>query len=78
MIFYNPAISRFHWMDIACYSYFNVFDLKDYDPTKQLVSSKEATQFVEPPIVLDEIKQAIKKLINEVYHEDAKAPAENE
>ena len=65
-------------MDIACYSYFNVFDFKDYDPTKQLVSSKESTPIVEPPIVLDEIKQAIKKLIIEVYHEDVKAPAESE
>jgi len=34
MVFHNTTLDRFHWMDIACYSYFNVFDIKDYDPSK--------------------------------------------
>ena len=33
---------------------------------------------MEPPIVLDEIKQSIKKEIIEVFHEEAKAPIEGE
>ena len=31
-VFWNPVNSRFCWMDCACYSYLNFFDIKDYDP----------------------------------------------
>jgi hypothetical protein len=33
---------------------------------------------VEPPILLDEIKNSIRNKIIEVYHEEAKVPAEGE
>lgn len=70
VVFFNPVNKRFCWMDCACYSYLYVFDIKEYDPLLQIAAEKGAE--VEPPIVLDEVKQNIRKELIEAFHEEEK------
>ena len=75
-MFFNPVNKRFCWMDCACYSYLYVFDIKDYDPLLQF--AKEKSFDVEPPIVLDEVKDTIRKELIEAFPEELKDQPEGE
>ena len=62
-------------MDCACYSYNYFFEISGYDPKSQQVA--EAVQEVPLPIILDEIKKAIKDEVT-VYEEEKKEESKEE
>lgn len=73
-MFFNSAIKKFCYMDCDCYSFLRTFEIKDYDPSDQIedLESSSGSGTVPPPIVLDEIKNSIKKALVEAYPEEQK------
>jgi hypothetical protein len=49
----------FHYLDCCCYSYNKIAEINSYDPENQIV--EEAALTAEIPIILDGIKQELKK-----------------
>ena len=60
-------------MDCACYSYNKVISISKYDPESQIV--EDAAPEVDIPVVLDDIKQKIKKELLTQNEEEIKNEA---
>lgn len=70
VICHNPSSKMFQYMDCACYSYNKCIEIISYDPENQIV--EEAALTAEIPIMLDGIKQELKKELLSKNEEEVK------